>query len=355
MRDTYSNIDVETLDLLPYGIIVLDRSGSVLYYNPREEQISGRQRASVLGRNFFTEIAPCTAVREFQGRFLELVERPDATVDFDFTFAFPTGAHEVRISMTAFDDRDERLCIVAVADETERRRLQRQLARQERLRVVGETAAGVAHNFNNLLTSILGNAELALRRVEDPRARASIETILQAANDGANLVRRIRDFTSEAQPGAFAAVDVNPLARDAIALATPYVTGKPGARIETDLADDLPQVFAVDSEMREVLVNLLHNAADALEGPGRVTVSTRREGDRVVIRVRDTGRGLGPEVRERIFVPFFTTKGDEGTGLGLATCAGIVRRHGGDIEVESEVGRGSTFAVSLPAAPPLGR
>src|SRR5205085_668933 len=115
------------------------------------------------------------------------------------------------------------------------------------------------------------------------------------------------------------------------------------------LAGELPCVRVDDTEIREVVVNLLHNAIDAVVGKGSVTVETFAQGRRVAVSVSDTGVGIPPEIRDLIFVPFFTTKQEAGTGLGLAVCSRIAADHGGDLEVDSEVGKGSTFTLWLPA------
>ena len=184
-------VDLATLDLLPYGIIVLDEVGQVLFYNAREEEIAGRRRADVIGRNFFSEVAPCTQVREFQGRYPEALQPGASPITFAFIFPFAGRRREVEITLSGFSREGQRMCLVAVRDVTQERALREQLERAERLRLAGETAAGVAHNFNNLLCAIHGSAELLLRGEPDERARRQAERILLAAEDGAALVRRI--------------------------------------------------------------------------------------------------------------------------------------------------------------------
>ncbi|MBA2732154.1 MAG: hypothetical protein H0U54_04600, partial [Acidobacteria bacterium] len=121
-------------------------------------------------------------------------------------------------------------------------------------------------------------------------------------------------------------------------------------KFKTELADDLPLVRASASELREVLVNLLRNAVDAIEGEGQITTRTSTENGYDVVELSDTAAGMSVEVKEKIFHPLFTTKGERGTGMGLATCYAILRRHGGDIEVMSAPGEGTTFSIRLPVA-----
>jgi photoactive yellow protein len=352
-------MDFATLDLLPYGIIVVDAEGKILFYNAREEEIANRRRENVLGKNFFSEVAPCTQVQEFYGRFKETMHSAGLVADFHFRFPFPGRPREVEITLTSFRKDDAPLCLISVGDVTEKDVLRGHLLRGARLQEVGEVAAGVAHNFNNLLTVIRGNAELLLMHLmNDGFARQRVEQILKASDDGEQMVGRIQESTRHhpERLAAVAAVSVNQLVKDAIAFTEDYAKASQderGARVKfkTELADGLPPVRASAGELREVFVNLLRNAVDAIEGEGQITARTRTEdGHNVLAEVSDTGTGMSQEVKEKLFRPLFTTKGERGTGLGLATCYAILRRHGGDIEVRSAPGEGTTFTVKLPAA-----
>ena len=351
-------IDFATLDLLPYGIIVVDDAGKILFYNAREEEIANRRREDVLNKNFFTEVAPCTQVQEFYGRFKETMHQAGLVADFHFLFPFPDRAREVEITLTSFQKDGLNLCLISVSDVTEKDLLREHLMRGARLREVGEVAAGVAHNFNNLLTVIRGNAELLLMHLmDDAFARKRVEQILKASDDGEEMIGRIRESARHYPdaPAAMVAVPLNDLVKDSIAFTEDYAKASQderGARIKfkTELADGLPPVLATASELREVFVNLLRNAVDAIEGAGQITARTRAEDEHNVVEISDTGTGMSPEVQEKLFRPLFTTKGDRGTGLGLATCYAILRRHGGDIEVESTPDKGTNFIVRLPVA-----
>jgi photoactive yellow protein len=351
-------VDFATLDLLPYGIIVVDEEGRILFYNAREEEIANRRREDVLGKNFFTEVAPCTQVLEFYGRFQETMHRAGLVVDFHFNFPFPERAREVEITLTSFRKDGSSLCLISVSDVTEKDVLREHLLRGARLREVGEVAAGVAHNFNNLLTVIRGNAELLLLHLtDDAFARKRVEQILKASDDGEQMVGRIRESARHypEAPAAMTQVKINELVRDSIAFTEDYAKASQderGARIrfKTELANDLPPVLAAASELREVFVNLLRNAVDAIEGEGEITARTRAEDGHNLVEISDTGTGISAEVQGKLFHPLFTTKGEKGTGLGLATCYAILRRHGGDISVKSAPGQGTDFSVRLPAA-----
>lgn len=349
-------VDFATLDLLPYGIVVVDEEGKILFYNAREEEIADRRREDVLGKNFFTEVAPCTQVQEFYGRFKETMHRAGLVADFHFNFPFPERPREVEITLTSFQKDGSNLCLISVSDVTEKDVLREHLLRGARLREVGEVAAGVAHNFNNLLTVIRGNAELLLMHLaDDAFARKRVEQILKASDDGEQMVGRIRESARHypEAPAAMTPVKINELVKDSIAFTEDYAKASQderGARVifKTELADELSPVLATASELREVFVNLLRNAVDAIAGEGQVTLRTRAEGGHNVVDVSDTGTGISPEVQEKLFRPLFTTKGEKGTGLGLATCYAILRRHGGDIQVKSTPGEGTDFTVRLP-------
>jgi photoactive yellow protein len=360
-QDELPEIDFATLDLLPYGIIVVDEQGRILYYNAREEQIAGRRREDVVGKNFFREVAPCTQVREFHGRFEEAMRGVGLVKSFNFNFPFPERPREVEITLASFRKDNSQLCLISVSDVTEKNLLREHIRRTERLREVGEVAAGVSHSFNNLLTVIRGNAELALAMLaESDPARQRVAKILKAADDGEEIVKRIRASTHHeemfAERSDAPLVDLNQVVKDSIAFTEDYASAaqdERGARVhfETVLAEDKLGVRAHASELREVLTNLLRNAVDAIDGNGRITVRTRRGDEHwSIVEVADTGQGMAREVQERLFRPLFTTKGERGTGLGLATCYSVLRRCGGDIEVKSAPGAGSTFTVSLPAS-----
>jgi len=221
----------------------------------------------------------------------------------------------------------------------------------ERLRALGEMAAGVAHDFNNLLSVILGRAELMLRRVRESALVRDLEAVRRAAQDGADTVRRIQEFTRTRRTRAFERVDLAAVAREVVELTRPQwelEAQSRGVRYEFSVEGTAPPVAGRPEELREVLTNLVTNAVDAMPDGGRCIVGLASEREWATVSVRDTGVGMEEDMRRRVFEPFFTSKGPRGTGLGLAVSWGIVTRHGGTIEVESVPGRGSTFVVRLP-------
>lgn len=237
-------------------------------------------------------------------------------------------------------------------------RTQEHLNLVDKVRVVGLLASGVAHDFNNLLAGVLGNAQLLLLEVEDEEQRTMLRVIEQAAKDGAETVRRLQGFARMENDSPMSEVRLDLLARDAIDITRPRWRDIAQSRgVKIDVVRQLEPVTAIagrPAELREVLTNLILNAADAMPHGGRITVSAYDEQDAedqpsaVIIEIADEGVGMSADVRSRIFEPFFTTKGEQGTGLGLAVSLGIVEGHGGQIEIESEMGGGTRFTVRLP-------
>ena len=260
-------------------------------------------------------------------------------------------------SLTALALRSARLYEERSATYRELTLAQDHLVRTEKLRALGEMAAGVAHDFNNLLAVIVGRAELLLRRAQGPELTRGLETIHQAALDGAQTVRRIQEFTRTRRTRPFRRVDLLDIVREVVEMTRPRWKDEAqsrGVSYEVEIeGGSVPWVAGRPEELREVFTNLLTNALEAMPEGGRLVFALRTEESGAVVTVRDAGIGMSSETARRIFEPFFTTKGPQGSGLGLAVVWGIVTRHGGTVEVASRVGRGSTFTVRLPGARPV--
>jgi GAF domain-containing protein/ActR/RegA family two-component response regulator len=250
--------------------------------------------------------------------------------------------------------RNARLFESSQRAHDELRATQDQLIRSEKLRAVGEMAAGVAHDFNNILAAIMGRAQLLLTQVEEPGLRRQLQIVEQAALDGARTVRRIQEFTRMRRARPFEPVDLNQTVDEVVEVTrSRWKDDALGRGIAYDVRVEtapIPPVLADPSEIREVLTNLVLNALDAMPDGGAVTVRTSADGSHVLCAVSDTGIGMTEAVRQRVFDPFFTTKAEKGTGLGLSVAYGIITRHGGEIDVRSEPWRGSTFTIRLPRA-----
>ena len=231
---------------------------------------------------------------------------------------------------------------------------QTQLVRGETLRAMGQLSSGMAHHLNNLFAVILGRVELMLGKVEETSVRRSLEIIQRTAQDGAEVVRRVQRFSRVLPVSDAVAVDLNQLVQEVVELTRPRWQDEAqlrGSRIEVVVDPGvIGAAVGEPAPLREVLMNLLLNAADSISQTGRVTLKTWTHDDRVYCSVIDTGAGMPEEIRRRAFEPFFTTKGPKATGLGLSVAYGTVQRYGGTLTVESAEGKGTTVEVSLPNA-----
>jgi len=236
----------------------------------------------------------------------------------------------------------------------EQERIREQFGQIEKMSALGELASGVAHDFNNTLAGILGRAELMLRNVNDSEMKRGLEIIVKSAKDGAGTVKRIQDFARQRRDHDFEPVAVDQLLIDVNEITRPRWKDRAQANnvhINLSLQINTQNLIMGDaSELREVLVNLVFNAVDAMPTGGRLTLSAEDVNGSIEIAISDTGTGMSPEIRSRVFDPFFTTKGSAGMGLGLAVCYGIIQRHAGRIAIDSEVGQGTTFRITLPIA-----
>lgn len=250
--------------------------------------------------------------------------------------------------------------VLSVArDLSVRKKLEDTLIWTERLAAVGEMASGVAHNFNNLLQMIMGAAQAACTKLEQgniAQCRDAIDAILSSCERGSDIVRRIKDFThgASADVSERKTFDLGKLVEEAVELAKPLWTDPcSGRRYELKLNNSKGiYVKGRPSQIYEVLVNLIRNALEAMPDGGVLTISTSSAGGQAFLKVVDTGHGIPRENLQRIFEPFFTTKGVKSSGLGLASSYGIIKKHQGEIDVQSSLGKGTTFCVALPEAAP---
>ncbi|HOX16620.1 MAG TPA: ATP-binding protein [Smithellaceae bacterium] len=229
--------------------------------------------------------------------------------------------------------------------------LGRQLIKADRLAAIGQLAAGVAHELNEPLNTILGFAQLTQKTPHlSAQALVDLEKIADAALHARSIIRELLLFARQGKPGN-ARVNLNPIILDELHLFE-SLCGKSGVELRRVVDLGLPDITGNKSQIRQVISNLMVNALQAMPEGGVLTIQTSCDDDCVYLRVDDTGTGMSDEVKESIFLPFFTTKDvDQGTGLGLSVVHGIVSSHGGEIHVESEKGKGACFCVSFPRRP----
>ncbi len=303
-------------------------------------------------------LADSFVIRALKGEHVEAhdvrVKKPNGEVRWLMAGAYP------------FSSMGLQGVIVFVVDETTEVETRKAVAQLQRMETLGALAAGLTHDFNNILTAITTNVALAREMGGySQEVGARLDQISHAVNNAAGLIRRLMQF-SRRQALHMRSLDINDVVNDVLRLIQPLL--RENIRVTLDLAKNLPPVYGDSSELEQVLVNLIVNAIDAMGDGGSLAIAThvavrkqprsiekelarRKEEEEVVqVVIADTGTGIPAEIQPVIFEPFFTTKSEgKGTGLGLSSAFGIVRQHGGRIEVKSSPSNGSTFIVSLPA------
>jgi signal transduction histidine kinase/PAS domain-containing protein len=240
-------------------------------------------------------------------------------------------------------------------DITKRKRMEQELVRLERLRAVGELSAGVSHNLNNILTNVLGPAQLLQRKIGDPELLREVDDIITSAVRARDLVHELHLSVRTEEEETLKVVSVDPVMQRAVQTARPRWKDEPEARgVTIEMVTQwggTPPIQGTEAGLHDIFTNLIFNAVDAMPEGGGITIQTQMAGDQVRIIFSDTGTGMDEATRLRIFEPFFTTKMDIGTGLGLSTVYNTVTRWEGAIEVDSSPGEGTMFTLHFPIGP----
>ncbi len=253
-------------------------------------------------------------------------------------------------------DQNDHQCRVIVSDITERKKMEEAILQSEKLKSLGTITAGVAHEFNNILARILCSAELLeADSKDDLKLKRGLDSIIKASDDGAEIVRNMISYAkSEAKDtSGYIFFDIRHLLKEAIDFTMPRWKNMAQAKgivyqIDKEGMREAPEVHCNPTELREVFTNIINNALDAMPDGGTLSFSTWSSDDTVFVSISDTGKGMPEDVKKKIFDPFFTTRRPLGTGLDLSVSYGVIMRHGGKIEVESEEGKGTTFNLSIP-------
>jgi len=333
-------------DLTPDEIYALDNNGRITWMNQRAEadgllMLAGRFFIEFIAEDF-REIAQDNVKRALAGQESECemrALRSDGSMRDVESHTSPL-----------WKDGEVSGVLVFLRDVTERKRAQELLVQSDKLRAVGELAAGVAHNLNNSLTVIQSRAQLLLMRSADDSAVKSLKVITRAVDEGTKTLRRILEFARRDSEQEFKPVELGDLITSSVEIARPKWQSKSSpAQVDVKIECNEPvYVMGELAELREVVLNLIFNAVDAMPEGGTMELGTRAEIESGCFWVADTGCGMPPETAARIFEPFYTTKGKRGTGLGLSASHGIITRHGGEIFLVSEPGEGTRFEVRLP-------
>jgi PAS domain S-box-containing protein len=333
-------------DRTPDEIYALDAAGRITWMNERAEAF----KVSVVPGMGFLDIVTADSRAVTEENIARTLSGEDTEYEVVGTRADGSTRYAEANLSPLWKDGEIAGVLVFLRDVTERKREQELLAQSDKLRAVGELAAGVAHNLNNSLTVIQGRAQLLLRNATDESSSKSLQVITNAVEDGTKTLRRILEFARRDLGSEFAPVELGYLVSSSVDIARPKWQGKSRkGPIEVRLEASEPvYVMGEQAELREVILNLIFNAVDAMPEGGVMEIGTRSEIESGCFWVADTGCGMNAETASRIFEPFFTTKGKLGSGLGLSASHGIITRHDGEIVVVSEPGEGTRFEVRLP-------
>ncbi len=353
------------LDALPVGVLMLDPAGSLVLDNRAARALLGdaTAEAPITMAALATRLLPPgddSAVEPAaEAPMLRSLRSGETCPPEEFALLDGTGVrHSVLVNAGPVRDANTSLLgVVTVLQDVEAwKQIERQMVRTQRLQALGTLASGVAHNFNNNLALILGHAQLALQAATGAPERVRLNAICQIATDSVGIVSRIQDL-ARARPSGVRSVtvfDLGALVHDVIELSRPRWRDDADAAgihyvVDTGLESDV-LVAGQPGDLREAILNLVINALDAMPAGGRLSVSVSADAAEACLRLTDDGQGMPTEIRERIFDPFFSTKGVRGTGLGLSLVFGVVERHAGRIAVDSAPGTGTTFTLHFPLA-----
>jgi two-component system NtrC family sensor kinase len=356
--DAHRRFTTKIIDSLPVGLYVIDREYSIQAWNrKRETGTQGISREQAIGRPVFDVLRrqPRALLREE----FDTVFRTGTMQQLDTESRISGETRYYRITKIPMRLQDEQVTHVITIGEdvTEWRLIQHQISQTEKLAAIGQLAAGVMHELNNPLATIGACVEALTVRLPDvaPAARLVLDEYLHIVETELDRCQAIVDGLLDfSHPRAHVkkAEQINAVVEDSLFLVKHHDRYR-GIHLVRQLEGDLPPVHANAKQLIQVFLALMLNAIDAMEGEGTLTVSTRRNtarADEVIVEFTDTGFGIARENLGKIFDPFFTTKvTGRGSGLGLSICYGIVQEHGGRINVESQLGRGATFRVFLPA------
>jgi PAS domain S-box-containing protein len=335
------------------GIYAADLAGHFLWANKQAADLFGLDSQGIEGRSYLHAAHPDDLSR-VRAAFDAAASGEARSYEARYLSA-DRGARYVLVTNSPVYTGGEVAAVLGVMRDVTGERAAREVAmRNDKLRALGQLASGVAHNFNNSLTAVLGYTQMVIGKLSDQKLVRHLHTVEMAALDAAKMVQRIQNFARRSREEPSGVCELSGLIGDALDLTRSRWRDDAraaGINYEVEFRPAGDMVVVCDqSALREVFVNLIINALDAMAAGGRLVITTEMENGSVLINFTDTGCGITEEVRQRLFEPFYTTKGAKGYGMGLAVTFGIIERHGGEIAVSSEPGHGSTFKLKLPVA-----
>ncbi len=348
LKDYSENI----IESLTVGVSVIDEDGVVIGWNRvLEGQLAVRKEAAI-GRNLRDVLGPKAYPALFPRE-----DQPDFRLFSEFTLETPGGNKIFDIARTPLLDNALRAygTIIVFEDITDKVHLQQQLLTSEKLASIGLLSAGVAHEINTPLTGISSYIQMLQKKLADTHYAQILGKVEAQTDRVARIIKNLLAFARSPSDASFQRVDLKQSLEEILSLID-YKLRNMNIRLDLELAP-VPPVYAQGERLQQVFINIILNALDAMPGGGTLRIRLGLEDGAAAVRISDTGTGIRPEHLSRVFDPFFTTKGvGKGTGLGLSISYAIVKEHDGRIEVQSEVGRGSTFTITLPigrGGPPL--
>lgn len=342
--DTGKRTWADTVDAIALALCIVDGPGRVRRTNRAFAELAQTAPAAVIGRPWQGMVPPgwvegiqAAIDTAGSGQEVDLV----AQDRWYAVSAFPTSEGDLPLTVLIFNDR------------TERRRLQEQLVQSEKMSAIGQLVAGVAHDLNNPLASVLGFADFLVENAEiPPHLREPIRVIQQESLRAATIVRNLLSFARK-QENRRRNLQVPALIEATLLLLRNQLMAQ-HIDVQVSCEADLPEIHADPNQLQQVLVNLITNASQATAQagpPGEIRILARHWVHGVAIDIRDNGPGMSDEIARQVFEPFFTTKPEgAGTGLGLSICQGIMKEHGGRITLETSPGAGATFTIEIPAS-----
>ena len=338
------------VEAAPNGMLLIDERGTMVMVNASALHQFGYEREELLGQPVEMLIPGPSRSEHLQHR-VGFMQAPQARSmgGGRELFALRKDGSEfaVEIGLTPIQTAKGMGVVASVVDISERKRLEMQLRRAERLAELGTLASGMAHEIGTPMNVILGRAEYLLQRAADEGMKKGLATIITQVERITKVMNQLLAFARRRTPER-RAVDLAKIVDDSLEMFQERIA-QSHITVDKTIESALPPVHADQDQLIQVLINLVMNSFHAMPEGGRLGLSLAREGSHVRLEVADTGHGMPEEIRAKVFDPFFTTKEfGKGTGLGLTVVKGIIEEHGGTITLESAVEKGTTFTIRLP-------
>lgn len=341
------------VEAAPNGMLLIDERGAIMMVNASALHQFGYERGELLGQSVEMLIpGPFRSDhRQHRAGFMKAPQARSMGGQRELFGLRKDGSEfAVEVGLTPIQTSKGMGVVASVVDISERKRLEMQLRRTERLAELGTLASGMAHEIGTPMNVILGRAEYLLQRAADDGMKKGLTTIITQVERITKVMNQLLAFARRRTPER-RAVDLAKIVEDSLEMFQERIA-QSRITVDTTIESSLPFVHADQDQLIQVLINLVMNSLHAMPEGGRLRLGLAREGDYVRLEVADTGHGMPEETRAKVFDPFFTTKDfGKGTGLGLTVVKGIIEEHGGTITLESAVEKGTTFTIRLPIDP----